>query len=174
MIFGGYDMAWFEASDLEVERLDELDKLSTAADDHKWNGFYLDEVENAIIKGEWFDACIDAHTIDRLKKAFEPRGCKIAIHDPFNDGDDAGGYVLKHGSIIKRVLSKTKGEIDEVCDWATDEAIKDGADWFVWDFDGMWTGLKRQVSINFAGTKTKFNGFRGSRSGKTTHNENKI
>jgi len=166
--------SWFEASGLEVERLDDDDKLSTAAYDHKWKGHYLDEVENSIIKGEWFDACVDAHKLERLEKVFEPRGCKIAIHDPFNDGEDAGGYALKHGSIIKRVLSKTKGQIDEVCDWATDEAIKDGADWFVWDFDGMGTGLKRQVSINFEGTKTRFHGFRGSLSGKAQDNADSI
>jgi phage terminase large subunit len=157
--------SWFIASGLEVERLDDLEKMSTAEYEHKWLGFYLDEVENSIIKGEWFDACVDAHKLDRLKKAFEPHGCKIAVHDPFNDGDDAGGYVLKHGSIIKKVRSKTKGEIDETCDWATDHAINDDADWFVWDFDGMGTGLKRQISDNFAGTKVKFHGFRGSLSG---------
>jgi len=166
--------AWFIASGLEVERLDDKEKLSTAAYDHKWNGHYLDEVENSIIKGEWFDACVDAHKIPKLKKMFEPHGAKIAIHDPFNDGEDAGGYVLKHGSIIKKVRSKTSGEIDETCDWATDHALKDGADWFIWDFDGMGTGLKRQISDNFAGTKVKFHGFRGSLSGSAQDNAEKI
>jgi len=166
--------SWFQASGLEVERLDDKDKLSTAAYDHKWNGHYLDEVANSIIKGEWFDACVDAHKIPKLKKMFTPHGCKIAIHDPHNGGDDAGGYALKHGSIIKKVRSKAKGEIDETCDWATDHAIDDGADWFVWDYDGMGTGLKRQVSDNFAGTKVKFHGFRGSLSGSAQDNANKI
>ncbi|MCP4490309.1 MAG: hypothetical protein GY820_23760, partial [Gammaproteobacteria bacterium] len=95
--------SWFDASGLEIERLDDLDKLSQAAYDHKWKGYYMDEVEDSIIKGEWFDACVDAHKIPKLQKVFEPHGCKIAVHDPFNDGDDAGGYVLKHGSIIKKV-----------------------------------------------------------------------
>ncbi len=166
--------SWFIASGLEAERLDDLDKLSTAAYDHKWNGHYLDEVANSIIKGEWFDACVDAHKIPKLEKMFKPHGCKMAIHDPFNDGDDAGGYALIHGSIVKKVRSKTKGEIDEVCDWATDHAIDDGADWFVWDYDGMGTGLKRQVSNNFAGTKVKFHGFRGSLSGSAQDNAEKI
>ena len=165
--------AWFEASGLENERLDDEDKMSNAAYNHKWHGDYLDEVDNAIIKGEWFDACVDAHKLERLQKAFEPHGCKIATHDPFNDGEDAGGYVLKHGSIIKKVISKTSGEIDEVCDWATDNAINDNADWFVWDFDGMGTGLKRQVSDNFKGTHIKYHGFRGSLSGKAQDNANK-
>ncbi len=166
--------SWFIASGLEQERLDDLDKLSDSAYRHKWDGAYLDYVEDAIIKGEWFDACVDAHKLPRLKKVFEPHGCKIAIHDPFNDGDDAGGYVLKHGSIIKKVKSKDKGEIDEVCDWATDLAIEDGADWFIWDYDGMGTGLKRQVSDNFKGKKIQYHGFRGSLSGKAQDNAGKI
>ncbi|MBL4664315.1 MAG: phage terminase large subunit [Flavobacteriaceae bacterium] len=166
--------SWFIASGLEQERLDDKDRLSNSAYRHKWDGAYLDEVEDAIIKGEWFDACIDAHKLERLKKAFEPHGCKIAVHDPFNDGEDAGGYVLKHGSIIKRVLSKTKGAIDETCDWATDHAIKDGADWFVWDEDGMGAGLKRQISDNFNGTKIKYHGFRGGLSGKGQDNAEQV
>ena len=162
--------SWFKASGLEEERLDDFDKLSRAEYDHKWHGKYLDSVEGAIIKAEWVDACIDAHKIDRLKNVFEPHGAIIASHDPFDDGNDAGGYVLRHGSIIKKVKSKSKGEIDEVCDWATDHAIADNADWFVWDGDGMGTGLKRQVSTAFNGTKTKYHIFKGSLSGSAQDN----
>ena len=45
------------------------------------------------IKKEWFDACIDAHKLPHLVKAFEPRGGIIAAHDPFDDGGDAAGFV---------------------------------------------------------------------------------
>ena len=166
--------SWFRASGLEEERLDDYEKMSRAEYDHKWLGKYLDSVDGAIIKSEWFDACVDAHKIDRLKKVFEPHGAVIASHDPFDDGDDAGGYVCRHGSIIKKVKSKDKGEIDEVCDWATGHAINDGADWFIWDGDGMGTGLKRQVSIAFEGTKTKYHMFRGSLSGSGQDNATKI
>lgn len=166
--------SWFIASGLEQERLDDQEKMSDSAYQHKWNGAYLDEVADAIIKGEWFDACIDAHKIPRLRKIFEPHGCKIAVHDPFNDGEDAGGYILKHGSIIKKIRSKDKGLIDETCDWATDHAISDGADWFIWDEDGMGAGLKRQISINFKGKHIKYHGFRGSLSGKGQDNAGKV
>jgi len=166
--------SWFIASGLEQERLDDKEKMSDSAYRHKWHGNYLDEVADAIIKGEWFDACIDAHKIPRLKKVFEPHGCKIAVHDPFNDGEDAGGYILKHGSIIKKIRSKEKGSIDETCDWATDHAINDGADWFVWDEDGMGAGLKRQISINFQGKHIKYHGFRGSLSGRGQDNAGKV
>jgi len=157
--------SWFIASGLEQERLDDEQKLSKAAYDHKWNGKYLDEVENSIIKPEWFDAAIDAHKIDRLKKVFEPRGAKFAAHDPSDTGSDPKGYSLRHGSIYLKVLEKTDGEIDEGCDWATAMAIRDGADWFIWDGDGMGGGLKRQVSTAFADTHVKTHMFRGSLSG---------
>lgn len=164
---------WFIASGLEEERIDDIDKLSRAEYDHKWLGHYLDDVEGSIIKSEWFDACVNAHKLDRLKKAFEPSGAVIASHDPFDDGNDAGGYVCRHGSIIKSVKSKTKGEIDEVCDWATGNAINDNADWFVWDGDGMGTGLKRQVSTAFEGKQIKYHMFRGSLSGSGQDNAEK-
>ena len=161
---------WFIESGLEEERLDDYEKLSRAEYDHKWHGKYLDTVDNAIILPEWFDACIDAHKIDRLKKVFEPKGAVIASHDPFNGGADAGGYACRHGSIIRRVCGKDKGEIDEVCDWATNLAIEDNADWFIWDADGMGTGLKRQVETNFNGKKIQWHMFSGGLSGSAQDN----
>lgn len=156
---------WFEASGLEQERLDDYENLTRAAYDHKWLGAYLDEVDNSIIKPEWFDAAVDAHKIDKLKKAFEPHGVKVAAFDPMDDGNDAHGYAVRHGSIIDFVRCKDRGEIDVGCDWATDLAVEHGADWFTWDGDGIGTGLKRQVSDAFEGKRTDFYMFRGSLSG---------
>ncbi len=164
---------WFEMSGLESERLDDLDKMTQADYDHKWGGEYMDTVESAIIKPEWFDAAIDAHLKPNLEGAFTPHGVIKAAHDPFDDGNDAGGFATMHGSIITSVKSKDKGEIDEVCDWATGEARKANADWFIWDGDGMGTGLKRQVELAFNGTTTKFHMFRGSLSGKGQDNAGK-
>lgn len=166
--------SWFIASGLEAERLDDKEKLSSAQYNHKWLGEYLDEVDNSIIKPEWFDAAIDAHKLDRLKEVFKPFGAKIAAHDPFDDGADAGGYACRHGSIITRVAKKTSGEIDQVCDWGTAKAKADGADWFIWDGDGMGAGLKRQISLAFDGTKTSYHMFRGGLSGKAQDNAEKI
>lgn len=156
---------WYLDSGLEVERLDDLENMSAAEYDHKWNGAYSDFVENAIIKPAWFDACVDAHKLDRLKNVFKPMGARVAAHDPFDDGDDAGGYAMRHGSIVYRVCSKTEGEIDETCDWATGLAHTDNVDWFTWDGDGMGAGLKRQVSDAFTGTKVKSQIFKGSLAG---------
>jgi phage terminase large subunit len=166
--------SWFIASGLERERLDDFDKMTTAQYRHKWHGDYLDEVDNSIIRGEWFDACIDAHKIDRLKDAFKPHGARMAAYDPMDDGGDAHGYALRHGSIIERVFENRKGEIDKGCDWATDLASSNNADWFIWDKDGMGTGLKRQVSDAFKGTKTDFHGFRGGLSGSGQDNADKV
>lgn len=157
--------SWFIASGLEQERLDDKEKLSMAQYDHKWLGAYLDEVDDSIILPEWFDAAKDAHKLEKFQGIFKPHGAIIATHDPFDDGGDAGGFAVRHGSIILQVRSKATGTIDDVCDWATGLATKAGADWFVWDGDGMGTGLRRQVSDAFSGTKTKYHMFKGSLSG---------
>ena len=166
--------SWFLASGLEDERLDDLDKLSQAAYDHKWGGAYLDEVENSIIKPEWFDAAIDAHKIDRLKEVFKPKGITIAAYDPMDGGKDAHGYAARHGSIIKRAICNTKGEIDIGCSWAMKHAKGDGADWFVYDGDGIGTGLRYQVSTEFDESRTDYHMFKGSLSGSGQDNADKV
>lgn len=165
---------WFELSGLEEERADDFEKMSRAAYDHKWNGHYLETVENAIILPEWFDAAVDAHKIKRLQRAFEPVGMIKAIHDPSDTGEDDKGYALIHGSIVKRLKYKSTGEIDEGCDWATGLAIQDNADWFYYDGDGMGAGIKRQVATAFQGKAIKYHIFRGSLSGSAMDNATKI
>jgi len=165
---------WFLYSGLEQERLDDYERLPRAIYDHKWHGKYLDAVDNAIIKPEWVDAAIDAHKIDRLKAIFEPTGALIASHDPSDEGKDAKGYAERHGSILRTVKEKTKGEIDEGCDWATGLAIKNRADLFVWDGDGMGAGLKSQVKTAFNGKQINTEMFRGSLSGSAMDNAEKI
>ena len=168
------DNPWFEDSGLEIERAWDKENRSRAYYYHRWHGEYNDSVEDAIIKAEWFDAAIDAHKIERLERVFTPRGARIAAHDPSDEGDDAKGYALRHGSIVLKVKQKDTGEIDDGCDWATGMAIQDDADWFVWDGDGMGAGLKRQVATAFAGKKIKYHMFRGSLSGKGQDNAEKI
>ena len=159
------DNPWWN-NEQEVLRKWDFENRPRAEYDWIWLGKFNDTVENALIKAEWFDACIDAHKIKRLEAVFKPVGVRIASHDPFDDGNDAGSYTLRHGSVIEKVKTLEKGEIDKVCDWATDNAIVDRADWFVWDGDGMGTGLKRQVQLAFDGTKTQYHMFRGSLAGK--------
>ncbi len=165
---------WFLASGLEQERLDDWDKLSRAEYYAKWHGKYLETVEGAIIKPEWFDACIDAHKIERLQNVFRPHGARIAGHDPSDKGKDSKGYALRHGSIIYKVKEMKTGEVDQGFDWAIGEAMSDAADWFSYDADGMGAGAKRQVSSGFYGTHCRYHMFRGSLSGSAQDNAKKI
>lgn len=164
---------WFLLSGLEQERLDDLERMSTEEYESKWLGKYYDSVEGSIIKPEWFDAAIDAHKIERLQKVFKPSGARIASFDP-SDGGDNAGYALRHGSIICKVREKTGLEIDEACDWALGQAIQDKADVFVWDGDGMGSGLKRQIADAFNGKHIKPVMFKGSLRGSGQDNAEKI
>jgi len=139
-----------------------------------WEGEFNDSVENSIIKAEWFDAAIDAHKIDKFKKVFEPHGVTVCAHDPSDEGDDSKGVCVRHGSIIKYVDEMTTGEIDAGCDWALGIANQYGADWFVWDGDGMGAGLKGQISRELAGRAMKTHMYKGSLSGKGQDNASDI
>lgn len=163
------DNPWWNEEQEALRKWD-YENLSRAKYNWIWEGEFMDTVDNAIIAPEWFDACVDAHLKPNLGEVFKPTGAIVAALDPFDDGGDAAGYAVRHGSIIKRVACKNSGEIDEVCDWATGEAAIDRADWFIWDGDGMGTGLKGQVSSAFEGTKTEYKMFRGSLSGSAQDN----
>ena len=160
----------FFPDNLELLRQKHFENKSRAEYDHIWLGAYADEIQDAIIKAEWFDAAIDAHKSDKLKEVFKPVGARIAAHDPSDSGTDSKGLAIRHGSIIKMVAERNHGEIDSGCDWATELALKNRCDWFVWDGDGMGAGLKRQVSTALDGTRTKYIMFRGSLSGKGQDN----
>lgn len=167
------DNPWWNEAQEALRQLD-YQNMSRAKYNWIWEGDFNDSVEDSIIMPEWFDACKDVHKDPKFAEAFVPHGAKVVAHDPFDDGGDAGGLAVRHGSIIQQVRSKSTGEIDEVCDWATGIAYQDRADWFVWDGDGMGTGLKRQVSDAFAGTAIKFHMFKGSLSGKAQDNAERI
>jgi len=150
------DNPWFPPS-LEAERQWDLKNKSRAEYDHIWEGAFNDTVENSIIPAEWFDAAVDAH----LKLGWKPRGAKSVIFDP-SDSGDAKGLVAKHGNVILEAEEKTDGDVNDACDWATDKAIEIGADYFVWDGDGLGVSLRRQVKESFEGTKIDWIMFKGS------------
>ncbi len=165
---------WFKASGLEEERADDELRLTPAKYRNKWLGDYLDEVDNAIILPEWVDACLDAHRLPHLEKAFKPKGAIIAAHDPADEGSDKKAYAARHGSVVFSCKASDEGDVNDGCDWATENAIADDADWFLWDADGMGVGLKRQVSDSFKGKHTKTHAFRGGLSGSAQDNAKKI
>jgi phage terminase large subunit len=160
IIWVNYDDNPFFPDVLEQERAYDQSNLSTALYRHIWLGEYYDEVEDSIIPVEWFDAAIDAHE----KLGFKPEGAIIASHDPSDEGGDTKGLAIRRGSVVLQVMEKTTGDSNVGMDWALEEARKAGADWFVWDCDGMGISLKRQVEQALSGTKMQWWMFRGSES----------
>jgi len=153
------DNPWFP-EELDQERLHDYRTLPRALYDHIWEGAFNDSVDNALIKAEWFDACVDAH----IKLGFAPLGVRVASHDPSDEGADDKGYAFRHGSVVEEVLLKSSGDINEGCDWATGLAIQNSADVFLWDCDGLGIGLNRQVNRAFEGKKTLVAQYKGSES----------
>lgn len=153
-----YDNPWFKESGLEQERLWAFQNLPRALYDHIWLGKYNDSVENSLITAEWFDACIDAH----LKLGIEPKGAKIAAHDPSDRGPDSKGYAMRHGIVVQDIQEKTDGDVNEGGHWACGLANSQNIDSFTWDCDGLGAGLNEQVSKDFKDKHTKISMFKGS------------
>ena len=151
------DNPWF-TEELEQQRQWDYNNLTRSKYDWIWEGMFNDGVEDALIQPEWFDACIDAH----IKLGIEPKGIRMASHDPSDEGSDSKGYAMRHGSVLMRVCEKTTGNVNDGCDWATELALGDEIDGFTWDCDGMGIALQRQVSKAFHGKHTKVAMFKGS------------
>jgi phage terminase large subunit len=86
---------------------------------------------------------------------------RVASHDPA-DGGDNKGYAMRHGTIVLDVDEHTVGDGNVGCDWATGKAIRDNADMFVYDADGMGALLRRQINTVFEGKGTRIEAFKGS------------
>jgi len=153
------DNPWHN-QELERERLFAKEQLSSQQYNHIWLGHYNDEVDNAIIKAEWFDAAIDAHT----KLGFKPTGHCVVSHDPSDEGADDKAVCVTRGVMIEDVLLKSDGDSGDGIDWATNIAKDKSADCFIWDADGLGVGLKREVERNLSGSKMDIQMYRGSES----------
>jgi phage terminase large subunit len=148
---------WFPP-ELEQERLDDKEQLSSAEYDHIWGGEYNEAIDNALIKKEWFDASIDAAE----KLGITPTGAVVATHDVADTGDDACAYAARKGVHYFTVEEIAAENGNEACDIATAKAIDDNADLFVYDADGMGTLLRAPIAKNFAGIKCEIRGYKGS------------
>ncbi|MGL5280627.1 MAG: PBSX family phage terminase large subunit [Plesiomonas shigelloides] len=125
-----------------------------------WNGYFNDDIDDAIIPADWFDACIDAH----VKLGFKPKGQVVVSHDPSDTGPDPKGLCVRHGSVILDVMENEAGDANAGCDWATSYAIDKNADVFIWDCDGMGVALNRQVNESLSGKHMDMVMFKGSES----------
>lgn len=157
IIMNWRDNPWFP-DELNEQRLWDYEHLSRAKYNHIWEGNFNDDIENAIISPEWFDAAIGAHE----KLGFKPEGIEVVAHDPSDEGEDAKALAYRHGVVIADVLEKTDGNINEGGDWASDYAIDKRTDVFIWDCDGMGIGLTRQFTTAMAPKKIELEMYKGS------------
>lgn len=151
------DNPWFDESGLEQERQFDLKNLPRTTYDWVWEGGFNDEIDNALIKAEWFDACIDAH----VKLGMQPYGVKKVVHDPSDLGADPKAVCVRAGNIITDVIERKDLDVNEGSDWALGLAINENADQYIWDVGGMGVTLKRDVDNALAGkhiTAYQFNG----------------
>jgi phage terminase large subunit len=153
------DNFWFPAV-LEKDRAYDKANLTTAQYRHIWLGEFYDEVEDSIIPVDWFESAIDAH----IKLGWKAEGAIIASHDPSDTGGDSKGYAVRHGNVVLNVSEMVTGESAEGMDWALDLALRDRADYFVWDCDGLGVSLKRQVDAALENKKIDYVMYKGSES----------
>ena len=136
------DNPWFSESGLDAERLFDLKNLPRSTYDWVWEGGFNDEIENGLIKPEWFDACIDAH----IKLGMKEFGIAKVTHDPSDLGNDPKATVVRKGNIITNVMQRTDLDVNEGSDWALGVAINENADQYEWDVGGLGLTLKRDVN----------------------------
>lgn len=149
---------WFHDSGLEEERLFDLENLPRSTYDWVWEGGFNDDIENGLIKPEWFDACIDAHE----KLGMKPFGVKRVVHDPSDLGNDPKATLVRSGHIITNVIQRSDLDVNEGSDWALGLAINENADVYEWDIGGMGVALKRDVNNALDGKRITAHQFNGA------------
>lgn len=149
---------WFDDSGLEQERLFDMQNLPRSTYEWVWEGGFNDDIENGLIKPEWFDACIDAHE----KLGLKPFGITKVVHDPSDIGNDPKALCERKGNIITNVIQRTDLDVNEGSDWALGYAINSNADQYEWDVGGMGVTLKRDVNTALAGKKITAHQFNGA------------
>ncbi len=160
-------IAWINFADnpwhgheLDMERSHDEKHMSPDQYRHIWEGHFNDDIDNGLIKAEWFDACVDAH----VKLGFKPSGTRTVAFDPSDTGGDAKGLCVAHGQLIERVEAKETGDSCEGVDWATAIALSSNTDNFVWDGDGLGVALKREIDRSLSGSGITTVMFKGSMS----------
>jgi len=152
------DNPWFDESGLEEERLFDLKNLPRGTYDWVWEGGFNDEIENGLIKPEWFDACIDAH----IKLDMKEFGVSKVTHDPSDLGNDPKATLVRKGNIITNVMQRTDLDVNEGSDWALGVAINENADQYEWDVGGMGVTLKRDVNSALENKRITVHQFNGA------------
>ena len=149
---------WFEESGLEEERLFDLKNLPRSTYDWVWEGGFNDDIENGLIKPEWFDACINAAEMLGMKEL----GVTKVTHDPSDLGADPKATLVRKGNIVTNVLQRTDLDVNDGSDWALGLAINENADHYEWDVGGMGVTLKRDVNTALEGKRIGVHQFNGA------------
>lgn len=152
------DNPWFGVSGLEQERQHDEKNLPRSTYDWVWNGGFNDSIDNALIKPEWFDACVDAH----LKLGMKELGQTKVSHDPSDLGPDPKALCVRKGHIITEITDRNDVDVNEGSDWALSMAQSEGADIYIWDIGGMGVTLKRDVNDALEGKHTAMFQFNGA------------
>lgn len=149
---------WFDDSGLEEERLFDKKNLPRSTYDWVWEGGFNDDIENGLIKPEWFDSCIDAHE----KLGMKELGIIKVTHDPSDLGSDPKATLVRKGNIITNIMQRTDLDVNEGSDWALGVAINEKADQYEWDVGGMGVTLKRDVNSALSGKRITAHQFNGA------------
>lgn len=152
-----HDQSLREEYEKDLQKKNE-GRMSESRFNHIWHGAFNDDIDNSVIKADWFDACIDAHK----KLGFEAKGGKVAGFDPSDVGNDAKGYCLRHGVVFTDVREIDAEDANRAFDIASRDAKNAGVDTFGWDCDGMGALLRDQAAANFQGTKIHTFMYKGS------------
>jgi phage terminase large subunit len=104
---------------------------------HIYGGEVYSDYTDSIIQPEWFDAAINAHRT----LGFKPIGVKAMGFDIADTGDAKAIY-MRYGSVIMESERWTTGELPEAIDKAFETATKTGAEFLVYDADGMGASMK--------------------------------
>lgn len=152
------DNPWFDDSGLEAERLFDLSNLPRSTYDWIWEGGFNDDIENSLIKPEWFDSCVDAH----IKLGIKPFGVTKVTHDPSDLGSDPKAVAVRKGNVITNILQRECLDVNEGSDWALGLAINENADHYEWDVGGMGVSLKRDVNTALEGKRIGAHQFNGA------------
>ena len=152
-----HDQSLREEYEKDLQKKNE-GRMSESRFNHIWHGAFNDDIDNSVIKADWFDACIDAHK----KLGFEARGGKIAGFDPSDVGSDAKGYCMRHGVVFTDVREIDAEDANRAFDIASRDAKNASVDSFGWDCDGMGALLRDQAAANFNGTRVRTFMYKGS------------
>lgn len=105
---------------------------------HIYGGEPRRDLEDVIIQPKWVEAAIDAHK----RLGFQPVGVKSLAFDPADDGSDAKGVAMRHGSVMTFVHEWKDGDIEDAINRAWDYVYDLKANCFVWDADGIGAAVK--------------------------------